>query len=184
MVSLQNQIRWCTRAQWALCIVIVLSLGAFYLLGYRPITHDLADSRTECAQVQQELDDASSKAGVLTEVAQEVKSLRIKLEGSKKLPHENDLAQFIKDITQLSQQTSLKTFRIRPDPPIRGELFSQRPIKLTFDGDFLNVYSFLRQTEAMQRLTRTPAARISNKENKPGVVSVELSMNLYFSPDD
>jgi hypothetical protein len=36
----------------------------------------------------------------------------------------------------------------------------------------------------MQRLTRTPAARISNKENKPGIVSVELSMNLYFSPDE
>ena len=184
MGTLQNQIRWCAQIQWLLGGAVLFALVAFYVLGYRPITGKLKLVDGEIRSLRQELIVGGSKAENLSRVAQEVKALRIKLEGSKKLPRENDLAQFIRDITQLSQQSALKKFQMRPDPPIRGDLFAQRPIKLTFEGDFINVYSFLRQTEAMQRLTRTRSARIVSKDGKPGIVSVELSMNLYFSQDD
>jgi Tfp pilus assembly protein PilO len=67
--------------------------------------------------------------------------------------------------------------------PVRSELFDEQPVSLTFEGDFVNVFSFLRQTEEMQRLTRVKELKLrsSDRTGKSGQVEVELSMNIYFS---
>jgi Tfp pilus assembly protein PilO len=186
MLTLQKQITWCTRAQWTLGAVIVALTGGFYLFGYRPITQRQAQLQVQIAARQFELSDTGSKAHVLPQVATEVKILRLKLEGSKRLPKQNDLAQFMRDITQLSSQSSLKNFHVKPDEATRTELYSSMPIKLTFEGDFVNVFSFLRQTETMQRLTRTRSISLTSKgdDDKSGTVKAELSMNIYFSADE
>jgi Tfp pilus assembly protein PilO len=66
--------------------------------------------------------------------------------------------------------------------PVRSELFAEQPVSLKFEGDFLKVFSFLRQTEQMQRLTRVRELKIkNNRSNKPGQVEVELSMNINLT---
>ena len=67
--------------------------------------------------------------------------------------------------------------------PTRSELFAEQPVSLKFEGDFLSVFSFLRQTEEMQRLTRVRELRLRSDDRaaRPGQVEVELSMNIYFS---
>ena len=64
-----------------------------------------------------------------------------------------------------------------------GEQFAEWPISLKFEGDFMNVFSFLRKTEEMQRLTRLRGLRLKGLDHggKAGQVQVELSMNIYFS---
>ena len=190
MLTLQNQIKWCSRLQWWLGGAMLLLWAAFLLLGYRPITRRQATLEQQIAMLQSELSTSSSKAGALPQVAGEVKIQRLKLDGANRLPKQNDLAQFIRDITQLSQQSSLKKFQYKPEPRQRGQLFCQLPVKLTFEGDFVNVFSFLRQTETMQRLTRTRSIALSTKDRNDhsgggnGNVKAEVSMSIYFSPDE
>jgi hypothetical protein len=52
---------------------------------------------------------------------------------------------------------------------------------MNFEGDFQNVFSFIRQLEEMQRLTRVRSLTVKCKDGKLGHVDVSMAMNIYFS---
>jgi len=108
----------------------------------------------------------------------EVERLRAELRKYKTLPRQQELAQFIKDVAQLGSQSSLKRFFLNPGTPVRGEQFSEQPMQLTFEGDFVNVYSFLRHTEELERLTRLRGLSIRSRD-RMGTVKVQLAMSIY-----
>jgi Tfp pilus assembly protein PilO len=184
MLTLQRQIQFCARAQWTLGGAIVVLLGGTYLLGYRPASRELGLLDADIGARQRELAGGSDKTKVLPQLSAEVKTLKARLQGAKTLPNRSDIAQFLKDIAQLSQQSSLKLDYKQVDSTMRGELFSQQQVKLRFEGNFASVFSFLRQTEAMQRLTRTRSINIQRNQGASGTVSVEMAMNMYFTPEE
>jgi Tfp pilus assembly protein PilO len=183
MRTLQTQIKWCARAQWAIAIVLLLIVAAFYFLGYRPMSARLNLLTEQILQRQRDLMAGRMETKVLPDVAGEVKRLRERLERShKSIPAQQELPEFIRSVTQLSQQSSLKKFSYKPGVPTRGELVSELPIQLNFDGDFVNVFAFLRNTEEMPRLTRVRGMTVKCRD-KSGQVQVQLSMSIYCSAE-
>ena len=182
MVSLKNQIRWALRAQIILGGLLVLIGSSFYFLGYRPTTNKIASLDNDIRNMQREIDDSSIKSQALTQVTLEVSELRRKLDGAKKLPKEMDVAGFITDITHISQRTQLRKPDYHPDEPKRGELFSVYPIRLSLAGDFDNVFSFIRETEALPRLSRVRTINFKKDTKEQNTVVVNMGMDLYFAP--
>ncbi|WP_428939942.1 type 4a pilus biogenesis protein PilO [Fontivita pretiosa] len=176
--SLKVQSLWYARARWSLGAAIVLLLVVFYTLCYRPSTRRLAELIDQRTRQQRELDAGLSKTSILPVVKLEVERLRAELQKYKTLPRQQELAQFIKDVAQLGTQSSLKKFFLNPGVPVRGEQFSEQPMQLTFEGDFVNVYSFLRHTEELQRLTRVRGLSIRSRD-RMGMVKVQLAMSIY-----
>jgi hypothetical protein len=88
----------------------------------------------------------------------------------------------VAQINQLHNESDLHhwTIDIKGDPQ-RFEQFTQQQVSLKFEGDFLNVFSFLRRAEDMQRLTRVSSIIIHGADLKAGVVQVEMNMDLYYS---
>jgi Tfp pilus assembly protein PilO len=166
-----------------------LSLAAmlvgFYLFVYRPDTQQLNDLRLSIENKRRDVSSNQTKVRILPDVLLAVNEMRTRLEKfDKKLPRQPELGQFMGDITAISHETSLRRVFVEPGVPVRnGELFAEWPISLKFEGDFLNVFSFLRKTEQMQRLTRVRGIRLKALDQgaKSGQVQVELSMNIYFS---
>ena len=185
MRSLQTQTKWFARGQWALGGAVVALVVAFYALGFRPLTHRLSLLRWQIAQRQRDVTAGRNETRVLPDIAGEVQRLESRLERShKSIPPQQELPQFIKDITQLSQQSNLKKFKYEPGVPTRGEQVRELPIKLQFEGDFTNVYAFLRNVEEMPRMTRVRGMQIKAKDrDKGGQVHVQLSMNIYFAAE-
>ena len=185
MPSLQTQIRWCARVQWTLAAIVLALATAFYLAGYRPVTGRLADLRRQIEERQRDLMAGRLQTKVLPDVAGEVRRLRERLDHSNKsLPPEPELPQFIRDVTQLSQQAMLKSFTYKLGVPVRREQVSELPIQLSFAGDFANVFAFLRNAEEMPRLTRVRAMSIRTRDrDKSGQVQVTMTMNIYFSSE-
>lgn len=184
MPGLKGQIRWCARVQWCLAGVTLLMATAFYAFGYRVQKQRQAALAVQIQEKQRELREGKSHTSALPEVATEVERLRARLERSKKsVPRQQDLPQFIRDVSQLGQQASLRKPFFKPGTPVRGELVCELPISLNFEGDFVNVYSFLRNLEEMPRLTRVREIKL-NARDRTGQVKVQLSMNIYFAPDE
>src|SRR3954471_7515438 len=185
MVTLNNQMRWCVRAQLTLGGLLLAMGVCFYFLGYRPTTRKMHSLDNEIHDIQQELANNSVKSQILPEVAKQVKELRLRLDGAKKLPKDMDVAGFINDVTRISQSTQLRKPKYDPEVPKRLELFSVYPIRLQLQGNFANVFAFIRETEALPRLSRIRSINIKtdNGAKEPGAVIVNLGMDLYFSPD-
>ena len=88
------------------------------------------------------------------------------MDQSRQLPPHQQLPQFLQghDRSSGSNRASLHNFTIKPGAESRGDLFSELPISLSFDGDYLDVFSFLRGAEEMKRLTRIGTMSIKEKE--------------------
>jgi type IV pilus assembly protein PilO len=182
MQTLQSQIGWCARAQWVLGSTMLLMILVFYVFGYRPAGARLATLRQDIEIKRRELKDNQSRTQIRPVVEQTVNERRRKLERfDKKLPKQQDFGQFYNDITFLGRQSDLSKCAVEPAAvPRRNDRVVELPIDLRFEGNFLNVFSFLRQIDQMQRLTRVQSLKVIAKGNT-GQVEVQLSMNIYYA---
>jgi Tfp pilus assembly protein PilO len=184
VTTLRNQLDWCTKAQAILGVCLGLLLVGFYLFGYRPSSAKVADLQMEIDHKRVSLLNNNTQVKILPAVVVAVNELKTRLDKyDKQLPRQQELDRFIKDIDTMVRSAALQKYSVNPSVlPIRSEMFAVQPVSLKFQGDFIKVFSFLRQTEEMQRLTRVRELKIkSDRAAKPGQVEVELSMNIYFS---
>jgi Tfp pilus assembly protein PilO len=185
MRSLKSHILWCSRVQWVLWTCMLVLAGAFYAFGYRPAEKQLTQLQDDTREQRRQLHEMEGRARTLQQVIEDVRMLRARLDASRQLPKHKNISQFIMDVERISRQASLKDYSFDPDAaPIRHELFRQLPIRLKFKGDFNNVFTFLQQTEQLQRLTRVRQINIKTIANDPGQVDVTVLMNLYYSAED
>jgi Tfp pilus assembly protein PilO len=189
MRSLKHTISIYTKLRWALAGATVVAAGLFYGLVYRPQMKQSSLVDASIARTSSELAICQDQTRLLSGVAADVERLRSRLREFKTLPRQQDLAQFIKDISQLNSQANLRKFEQRQGIPVRGTKMSSSPVAMTFEGDFVNVFSFLRHTEELQRLIRVSDLRIESSsgqgamKDRSGQVKVQMKMNIYFAAE-
>jgi Tfp pilus assembly protein PilO len=184
MRTLQTQAEWCARAQWVLGITLVVMVVGFYALAYRPNKEKLDTLDQHIATKRRDLSSNRTRVQILPDVLLAVNEMRSRLERfDKKLPKSPELHAFINNITEVSNQAGLRNkWTVEPGVPVRSDLYAEWPISLKFEGDFKNVFNFLRRAEEMQRLTRVKGLKVRGLDGtKSGQVQVELSMNIYFA---
>ena len=182
MKSVQNQIAWCARAQWTMTVVMGTLIAAFLVFGFVPGNRRQKQLREQLAEKSRELDSNQVRAGNLLTLAKEVERLQLKLERQNKvLPKTAELGEFIGALTPARQQFQIRKFVHQVGTIRRQELYGEIPISMTFEGEFPNVFGFLRQLEEMQRLTRVKSLTVRCKDPRTGQVDVSMAMNIYFS---
>lgn len=181
MQALREQVGWSQRVQWMLLGGTVLILAVFVAVGYLPTQRRLAGLEGEISRRRAELAGRQNKAERLRELERKIEVQKRELGGfDEKLPKQQDLGQFIKDLTAMGQGALLRRSEVKLGVPRRMELFSELPLELTFEGDFNNVYYFVRQTEEMKRLTRVRSLRVRSLDSRQGQVEVHMTLSIYF----
>jgi len=184
--DLKDQLIWCRRAQWGLLAMLGLLGGLVYLCWIRPENATLDAAHARIALAESELEQDQDRAKNLPRVEMEIQHLRQRVERfDKKLPRQQDLAQFIDDVTRISQDASLKKLEWHLDSkPRQSDHFTELPILFSFEGDFQSgVLQFLRGTEDMQRLTRVRKLELRAGDAHDGQVKAEVTMNIYFGEE-
>ena len=182
MKSVQSQIAWCARAQWTMTTVMLALTAAFLIFGFLPGNRRQRDLRAQIADKTRELDTNQARANNLLNLAKDVERLQLKLERqNKQLPRTAELGEFIGALTPARQQYQIRKFVHQVGTIKKQDLFGEVPITMTFEGDFLNVFGFLRELEGMQRLTRVKTLSVRCKDPRTGQVDVSMAMNIYFS---
>lgn len=182
MRSLSTQITWCRRLQTGLSMGLGLMVLLFVFVGYLPAKRHLDALAGQIQSRTAEVEGKQNRARNLPLLALEVQELESRVRDyDRQFPRQADLGDFIKDITRVSQQLALRDFKYQPGAPKRGDTYFELPIQMNFQGDFLNVYSFLSEVEHLQRLTRVRRLAIRTREIKNGLVEVEIGLNIYFS---
>jgi Tfp pilus assembly protein PilO len=182
MTSLKSQIHSCGRMQIGLMAVAITFSGLFYFCGYRPQNARLRQLSQQIIGARRDLGLNSARAQGLPAVVADIAHLRAELSDVKRLPRNLELGEFVTQITELSRRANLQKLEYSlSGAPQPGEHYTVQPVTLKFEGDFLNVFDFLRQAEDMQRLTRVSSIAIHDSDLTSGAVQVDVSMNLYFT---
>jgi Tfp pilus assembly protein PilO len=177
-----RRIQTLARMQYAMAAAALMAIVLFYGAAYRPQQTRIADLDRQTSAKQLELASARMQTDRLPQVTLELQALRHRLAGFKKLPDDPQYGQFIREINQASERASLSKLVVQPGTARREELFSEQPIVLTFQGDFAQVWGFIRELEDMERLTRLRDLSISTINSHDGTVDVKLSVNIYYAP--
>jgi Tfp pilus assembly protein PilO len=168
--------------QFALIAVAVVVLTLFYFAGFGPQNHKMQNLLGQIGQTQRDLQTSQSQAGRLPRIAADLIRLRAQLADFKKLPNDLALGDFVKQITQISRQSNVQSLVYNlGGAPKQHDQFTEQPVSLQFDGNFLNVFSFLRQVEDLPRLARISTIAVHGAELHSGWVHVDMSMDLYYS---
>ena len=163
-------------------LAMVSLIAGFFFFGFRPNNQRRNSLRDEIAAKVGLLEANQTKAHGLTSLAVEVDRLRLKLERfNKQLPKTQWIGEFINDTAERSSQFAIKKLMHVPGLMRRTDYYSEIPIVMSFEGEFSNVFGFVRQLEEMPRLSRVKSLKIKARDGKPGQVDVNLAMNIYFS---
>lgn len=182
MSTLQRRIERYGQIQWTLSAVMLCLSLAFYFFGYRPSIARLETLAMQRESKQRDVDQTQNKARTLPILLREVRDLEKRVQDyDRQFPRQPQIGEFIRDMTRISQQLSLKNWNYKPAAPKRSEGYYELPIVMSFQGDFMNVASFLRQVEKLERLTRVKRLTLRGRDPRAGTVEVEMSMNIYFS---
>jgi type IV pilus assembly protein PilO len=180
MRTLKNQVDWCTRAHWALTGLILVVFLVFFFFGYFPQTGHLGALTHAIEQKQRRLGANQALVQALPAAALELDRLRVHLEHfDKKIPSQMNLFSYIKELTQIGEQYSLQKWSYQPGLARKTDFFTELPIQLNLEGDFMSVFAFLRQTEEMPRLGRVRSITVKSLDLKQGQVGVQMIINIY-----
>jgi Tfp pilus assembly protein PilO len=154
----------------------------FLCFGLVPGNRRQAFLKGQIADKARDLRDNQTKANNLLTLANEVQRLQLRVEKfNKKLPKTAELGEFIRDLTPAGQQFMIRKLVHSVGTIKRQDLYGEIPVNMSFEGEFTNVFSFLRQLEEMPRLTRVKSLTVHCKDAKAGQVDVTMAMNIYFS---
>src|SRR4051812_34254267 len=122
MRSLQSQITWCRRLQLGLGIGLGLAVILFAFAGYRPSKRKLDDLQTQIKTSTRDLEENQNTVRNLPLLAMEVQELESRVRDyDRKFPKQADFGDFIREITQASQQFALADWKYSPGAPRRGD---------------------------------------------------------------
>jgi Tfp pilus assembly protein PilO len=175
------------RRQKQLAIAVAGALGAFLLLVYFPSVATLAQLNEQLNSDARRLQDDQERSRVLPEMRMTAERLERDLAGFKPFPASAPLDALISETMQLGLQFQLRDLRWEPRPEVVEGPLGVLPVRLVFEGNFENVYSFIRRCEQMAQPVRIQELHMKQKPAQQagsapaaGEVTVELLLNVYF----
>jgi Tfp pilus assembly protein PilO len=163
-------------------IVAVVTL-VYVLVIYRTQSRRLDEAQSAIAAAKRQMEADSAKAARVAPLIRDIEGMKQrygKEAWDRRLPQQQELAGFLREISTDLGKESLCNQMIQPGNPSRAALYNCLPITMKFEGGFLALAGFLRNVDGMTRLTRVERLAIVPQRDGDGL-SVELGMNLYFT---
>lgn len=190
-MSLIEQAALYSKRQKRMAIALAVVVAAGVAGGYLPKRNALAAMESEIEKVAAEVAANRDRAETLPTLIAEINQLRRQVDRYRPLRDRSDVERAVTEIGAIQTATQLKQYQYTTadyNGPAHSS-FSEQPMKITFQSDFIDAMSFVEKIEAMDRLTRM--RELSIKANNPsgastgtGNVTVNMSLSLFFASTD
>ncbi len=179
----------------AVGVVVLLTAGfafGFVVPGVRKLRGQRDRVAAEAAQVradQRQLGNVSELYESIVELDKTMGDFRARL------PEQRSFGDFLNSVSDNLKQAHVEGFSVHPKPAV--ELDESRlppplaiakgtillPVRISFDGTLAQVVDFQRRMEALPRLSHVESMKLTNDEDRPGVVRVDLLLITYCRPN-
>ena len=141
---------------------------------------------TQQRSLQQEKDQSIQELKELKQADMNIKTLQQALGQARqemaslnrRIPEKDDIGNFIKQLNILLRERRITMATFQPQTAIPEELHRKIPIRLVFEGTFVQIYYFLRELETMDRLLVPEKMTITSAE-PPRECQVDLTVFVF-----
>ncbi len=187
VARLKDQAASDLRRQKQLAGAAVAAGLAFLMLVYFPSVATLSQLHKRIDNDARKLRTDRERSSLLPQMRVTSARLERDLASFKPFPAASPLNELIGHTSQLGQQLQLRDLRCEPRQEMFDGTLGILPVLLTFEGNFENVYSFIRRCEQMEqplrvqelRIRQKPAAQ-ANTAPPVGEVTVELLLHAFY----
>jgi len=138
-----------------------IALAGFYSFYVVPVDAEIAARRDRRDTIRGEVLKAQETASRLPEFEAEVASLETRLDDLKAvLPEQKDVAELLRRIQTLAQQSDLTIKGFRPQPIATRELHAEWPIQLELEGTYHRLGEFFDEISKFSRIITISALNI------------------------
>lgn len=157
-------------AQRAVGLAAVVASTCAYVVWLRPARAHLLELRGQIAST------IPQARGHDISAAPELAALQKRLNDSPKLIDPREAELVVRDLVQACEQAGMRRVAVRSGEVRLSGTVAELPVVLKFQGNFLDVCTFLRQVEALPWLLRTRNLQIRTVDPKTGDVEVRFSI--------
>ncbi|MFC1824074.1 type 4a pilus biogenesis protein PilO [Thermodesulfobacteriota bacterium] len=162
------------------CLLIVVSV--FVLGGYWAAQSGIRKQRS-IVQARQQY---SQRVKELERVEKELKSFQQSLDNSKKelaylndkIPESSEIGVFLKEIGALMKEKQLSLTSVQPLTSTTEGPFTRIPIRLIFQGPFIQVFRIVKDLESMERIVMLEKI-IMKRGSGAEICQVDLEASIF-----
>jgi Tfp pilus assembly protein PilO len=97
----------------------------------------------------------------------------------RRIPQHIEIGALIKKLHARMKERQIKLAIFQPQSPVSEELYTKIPVRLVFQGSFLQIYRFFHDMETMDQLLVPEKITISGSESTQGNCQVELTLLAF-----
>lgn len=159
-------------------LVIIVSLACGYLVINNTVQKH-SQLHQENAIVSKNLDELKSAEHNLHNLNVLLKNAEKELEIlDTKIPKLANIGEVLKEISLLMKKRKIVLLSMQPFPMVEQNIYYKIPIKLMFEGSFVNIYNLLYDFETMNRMLVTEKMTITRSKLEDNC-RVELTASVY-----
>lgn len=170
-------------------MILVLVVGATMVV-YLPQNRRIKELRAEAVSTQGQLKSDATLVAAVPAMVRESETLKARYSNfDRKLPAQQELHEFLKQINNSLTASGLTNQSIEPGTPTRDTYFNTLPIQMKFQGSFFTLAKFLESLEGMERLSRVqslkvehaPASSAGRGADSDNALSIEMEIAIFFT---
>lgn len=171
-----------TRDNWIVLGILLAVVATFAGVAFYPQQRKLGHVRQEIVRADQQLVADRQAVACVPEMVQQVDELKRRFKNfDRRLPAQQELSEFLKEISTTVLAERLENQVIQPGNPTRGDLYNRLPILLQFEGGFQGLANFLSKLDQMERLTQIESIVVRPVKPESDRLKVEMKVNIYFT---
>lgn len=165
-------------------LVVTAILGvaavAYVFVVFLPGQKHIGQLRTQLQEKQQFIMQTASLSSAIGQSERELAEVR---EYAKQwrdaAPSETELATLFGEITELARQAEVTILHIEPQPAVKLETVNQIPVTIGVEGEFSQIFAFLRSVEGMPGTVWLPNLKLEQVSKDSENLRSEIRLTVF-----
>ena len=134
-------------------LVYAYFFSTFLPFGHRRVADERAELESRYQQLSSDLSKARQTLSSEAEVERQYQILNRRWEiASNLLPEERELAELLRKVTLVGQQSGVEFHLFKPQSPIPGEVYVENSVNVEVEGGYHEVGAFLTEVANLDRI--------------------------------
>ena len=148
----------------AFVLVCLAAAGGFWNFYVKDVQAEIAVRQARLVALNADVLRGQATARRLPEFQAQVSQLEGRLEGLRAvLPEEKDVADILRRLQGLANQSNLSIQRFTPQPPVQKTMYAEVPFKLQAEGTYHNLGAFFDRISKFPRIINISSITIKAK---------------------
>ena len=170
---------------WLITGVVAAAAIAYVFLVFLPGQRSIHTLRTQLGEREQQILQAESLLGPLEQAAQRLARTReVSAQWRSAAPSHSRLTEQYALLSRSAAEAGLIVERLDPQPPVELQLLAQHAVNLQFQGQFAQLFDFVRRLEQLPGTIWVSNLRLTSDGQTGKTLRGELTLTIFIDRTD